>query len=311
MTRPGSTWDGVSRAPLRVGTAVVMGLSQAVEAFQVSWQARAPGLYPPSGMLSQWLAHVPGAAWLLYAMTVLGLVAVAADRRPVLGGVWALACAAVLSEWQTQIFGSPSRNAFFPGLVLLGWSLGQVWAVNMTPTATRAFRERLAEAGALGCLAAAYVGSAASKLLTMGVAWADGAQVRALLLQQQPLAAWRWLAEYRDALIESPSLAVAASVATLVIEGGAFFLLFGPRMRLLWGALILGLHINITLLNTMPYVGASLLVVLLCVPWRGLSRRASEPPPASSPVPTGIIVLLGCIVVAAWALAPLGWRATN
>ncbi len=306
----GSAWDGSSRAPLRVGLVVVAGLSQAMEAFSVSWQSNDAERYPPTGELSRWLAGIPGAAWMLFGLLCVGLLGVALDRRPIASALWVLAWAAFLSEWETQIFGSPSRNAFFPGAVLFGWTLGQVWASSVRAAASRAFRERLAEAGALGCLAAAYVGSALSKLLASGTAWADGAQVRALVLQQQPLANWAWLASIRNALIESPELAVAASVATLVIEGGAFLLLLGPRLRLVWGMLLLALHVAIALINTMPYVGASLLIALFCVPW----HRAAIPAVddfRGRLLPVHVVVLLVSIVVAAWALAPLGWSANR
>lgn len=304
----GSDWDGVSRAPLRVGMVIIMGLSQATEAFQVNWQARDPERYPPSGELSRWLADIPAASWVLLALVFVGLLGVARDRRPIVAGLWALAWAGVLSEWQTQIFGSPSRNAFFPGAVLFGWTLGQIWAAGLRVSASRGFRERLAEAGALGCLAAAYVGSALSKLLASGSSWADGAQVRALVLQQQPLAGWAWLATLRNALIEHHELAVAASIATLVIEAGAVLLLFGPRVRMMWGILLLGLHLAIALLNTMPYVGASLLLALFCLPWR--RGGAPEPETLERRLPPHVLVLLACIVVAAWALSPLGWAAS-
>ncbi len=305
----GSVWDGGSRAPLRIGLVVIVGLSQAMETFSVRWQAQNPERYPPTGQLSRTLTEVPGAAWMLFALICVGLFGVARDRRPISAGLWVLGWAALLSEWQTQIFGSPSRNAFFPGAVLFGWTLGQIWATSVHASASRAFRERLGEAGALGCLAAAYVGSALSKLIATGSSWADGAQVRALVLQQQPLADWAWLASLRDALIERPDLAIAASVATLVIEGGAFLLLFGPRLRLVWAGLLLGLHVAITLINTMPYVGASLLIVLFCMPWRRAGTPASDEPQASR-LPAHVVVLLACIVVAAWALAPLGWSAS-
>lgn len=300
-----SSWDGASRAPLRIGVAATVAVSQAVEAYQVAWQAGDPR-YPPSGALSQSLVDMPQVAWVLWVVTAIALLGVAFDRRPIVAGAVALVSSAVLSEWQTQIFGSPSRNAFFPGAVLLGWTLGQTWAVNVG--SARALRERLAEAGAVGCIAAAYVGSALSKLLATGVGWADGVQVRALILEQQPLANWAWLASYRAAFVESDAMAVAASIATLVIEGGAFLLLFGPRLRFFWALLLLGLHVNITLLNTMPYVGASLLLLLLCVPWK---RKPSPEPRLVSTAPLPMFVLLGGLVVAAWALSGFGWRATG
>lgn len=306
----GSGWDGASRAPLRIGLVVIVVLSQAMESFSVNWQSQNPERYPPTGRLSRWLAEVPGAAWILFGLIGVGLLGVAWDRRPIVAGLWALGWAAVLSEWQTQIFGSPSRNAFFPGAVLFGWTLGQIWAASLRASASRASRERLGEAGALGCLAAAYVGSALSKLIATGSSWADGAQVRALVLQQQPLADWAWLAGLRNALIENPEPAVAASVGTLVIEGGAFLLLFGPRLRLTWGVLLLGLHAAITLINTMPYVGASLLLLLFCVPWRRAGTSAADDRQGRL-LPGHIVILLVCIVMAAWALAPFGWSASS
>ena len=313
----GSWWDGYPRTVMRIGIAVIVGLEQLVETFQVDWQSRAPDKYPPTGALSRWLAEVPGAAWILFALIGVGLVAVARDRRPIAGGLWALAWAAVLSEWQTQIFGSPSRNAFFPGAVLLGWTLGQAWAVSQGARADaegRALRERLGEAGALACLAAAYVGSGLSKLLTAGVSWADGAQIRALVLQQQPVARWQWLAAYREAFVVDPHAAVAASVGTLVLECGGLLLLFGPRLRLAWATLLVGLHINITLLCTMPYLEPMLLLPLTCVPWPRVFRRepgAVAAAPAGPVVPRPMAVALLALVVLAWLAAPWGWRATG
>jgi hypothetical protein len=332
----GSWWDGRSRAVLRIGLPAIMGAEQLVEAWQVGAQAADPERFVPSGVLSHALASVPGAAWGIWAMIVVGLVAVARDRTPVKAGLWALAWAALLSEWQTQIFGSPSRNAFFPGAALLGWVLGQLWATTLlerTADATpdrarqRELRERLGEAGVLGCIAAAYVGSCTSKLLAAGTSWADASQVRALLLWQEPLADWPWLLAWRDAIIEDPALGRTAAIATLVIEGGALLLLLGPRLRLVWSTLLVGLHASITLLCTMPYLEPCALLVLLAVPWpaaapastaaRGMQplARTSDADPATREdpldrpaLPLAMAVALGCLVLLAWAVAPFGWR---
>jgi hypothetical protein len=287
----------------------------------VGWQSQDPEHFPPAGLVSELLGAVPGAAVGIYAMLLVGLWALAGDRRPVVAGLWVLAWAALLSQWQTQIFGSPSRNAFFPGAALLGWVLGQAWAHETADlrdqAAPRAMRERLGEAGVLGCLAAAYVGSCLSKLGTAGQGWVDGDQIRALVLWQQPVARWGWLDAYREAILQVPAWAEAASVATLVIEGGAFLLLFGPRLRLLWAALLVGLHLNIIVLCTMPYLEPMALLALLAVPWpRVLSKDRSsgaeqESPPSLDGVrlPLAIGLLLGGIVLFAWLLAPWGWRA--
>lgn len=328
-----SWWDGRSRAALRVGLPAIMALEQLVEAWQVAAQAADPERFPPSGALSRLLGSTPMAAWAIYAMILLGLVAVARDRAPVRAGLWALGWAAVQSEWQTQIFGSPSRNAFFPGAALLGWVLGQLWASAVLERAgslaagdgsirahSRELRERLGEAGALGCIAAAYVGSCTSKLLAAGASWANAGQVRALLLWQEPLAEWAWLAAWRDAILEDPALARAAAITTLVVEGGALLLLLGPRLRLLWTALLCGLHLSITLLCTMPYLEPMALLGLLAVPWPRIAgvqapsqanatRVTKGEDPLDRPaLPIAMAVILACVVLFAWAVAPFGWR---
>lgn len=111
-----------------------------------------------------------------------------------------------------------------------------------------------------------------------------------------------------DADGSAAEVAVAASVATLVIEGGAFLLLFGPRLRLVCGALLLGLHGAITLINAMPYVGAPLLILLFCVRWRRAGTAVAGG--QGRLLPGHIVILQVCMVVAAWALAPLGWSAS-
>lgn len=328
-----SCWDGRSRTALRIGLPAIMAIEQLVEAWQVAAHAADSERFPPAGALSRLLASTPTAAWAIYAMILLGLVAVARDRAPVKAGLWALAWAALQSEWQTQIFGSPSRNAFFPGAALLGWVLGQLWASTVLARAGslaareassrargRELRERLGEAGALGCIAAAYVGSCTSKLLAAGASWADAGQVRALLLWQEPLADWAWLLAWRDAIIEDPSLGRAAAIVTLVVEGGALCLLLGPRLRLLWTALLCGLHLSITLLCTMPYLEPIALLGLLVVPWPRLAGvqapshanatmvTKGEDPLDRPALPVAMVVILACVVLFAWAVAPFGWR---
>lgn len=308
-----SLHDGGPRTHLRIGVAAIAGLELLVETVQVFAQSQDPQHYAPKTALTATLASMPVLAWLCYAMILLGLVGVALDRRPVLGGVWALAWASLLSAWQTGLMGSPSRNAFFPGAVLLGWVLGQLWGMHAAPERAsagehRALRERLGEAGALGCLAAAYVGSCLSKLLTAGFAWGDGLPVRALVLRQQPVADWSWLLAYRELVITDATLGRIAGTATLVIEGGAFLLLFGPRLRLAWAALLFGLHTNILLLCTMPYLEPMVLLLLLAVPWQRRGDEAASAPDTAVRIPRAIAATLAAIVVGAWLLAPWGWR---
>jgi hypothetical protein len=308
-----SFWDGRSRAPLRIGLAAIAAVELLVESIQIDWQSRDPERYPPDGALAEMLGAIPGAAFVIWAMIAIGLLALALDRRPIAAGLWAIGWAMLQSEWQTRIFGSPSRNAFFPGAVILGWVLGQAWARALAAEsggeASRAARERLGEAGALACLAAAYVGSCISKLSSAGLSWADGAQIQALVLQQHPVARWSWLAAYREAILEVPAMAIAAAVATLLIEGGAVLLLFGARLRLVWGAAIFGLHCNIILLCTMPYLEPMALLVLFVLPWARVMRGSVDDGivVGRGVLPWRIVFVLVGIVGVAWVIAPLGW----
>lgn len=319
MTRGwGSWWDGRSRAPLRVGLAVIAGLVFVSQVVVLSRMAADRAHFGDTGPMHRLLAQAPWLPWLAIAALAPGLWAVARDRRPVAGGAWALGWMSLLSFMHTEFLGSPARNTFFPGVALLGWLLGLVWAREAGgPGLTRDARERFAEAGALACIAAGYVGSASSKLITSGLSWADASTVRALILWQQPFARWPWLLEYRELLLQHGGLARAASASALVIEAGAFFLLFGPRLRLAWTALIIGLHTNIFLLCTMPYPEPMLLLLLFALPWgrwrRGAPAAAEAPGDAEAleapRIPWTMGWILGALVAIGWLLAPLGWRA--
>ncbi len=316
-----SYWDGYHRAPLRIGLATIAAIEFAVEAWAVATMVADPLHFPATAGLSQALAGLPWLAWLIYGAVLLGLLALATDRRPIAGTIWALLCMVLLSQWQTQLFGSPSRNSFFPGAALLGWTIGSAWAQalgkNSTSTsaaAARVSRQRLAEAGALACIAAAYVGSGTSKLISAGASWGDPSQVRALILWQSPVANWGWLLDYRQALLISPGYARAAAIATLCIELGAVFLLFGRRLRLLSALAIIAMHVNIILLCTMPYLEPMALLLLFALPWPQLLGNAKIPggasaTPQNSTPPRSIIAALMLLIALAWLFAPFGWSA--
>lgn len=310
----GSPYDGHDRAPLRVGLAVIAGV-----VFLAETRTVVQMLEDPHFRAAYAVPTSPALAWGLFALVVLGLVLHALDRWALAAGAVALGGMTGISLWQTSLFGSPSRNSFFPGAMLFGWVLGQLWAHLLAGDDARGaggrpLRERLAEAGAVGCLAAAYVGSASSKLLKTGLAWVNPDQLRWLLLAQEPLARWSWLTAYRNAILENPSLASALALLTLIVEGGAVVLLFGPRLRLFWGVLILGLHLNILLLCTMPYLEPMTLVLLFAIPWPTLLRRPRLDDPVGerrpellkTDLPDRVWLALSAVVIAGWLL-PGGW----
>jgi hypothetical protein len=314
-----SPYDGFSRTPLRVGLAIISGLVFFGEAYTVADMTRDPHYSLSAGPLHLLPSH-PVSAWLIFAFIVAGLVCFALDKRSLLAGIWSLSWMSVLSLWQRELFGTPSRNSFFPGVMLLGWVLGLVWAryvagKDVSQPEGRAFRERIAEAGAMACIAAGYTSSALSKLLSAGLAWINPHQVRWLVLAQEPLAQWAWLTSYRNVVLESPSVGWFSALMTIVIEGGGFVLLFGSRWRLLWTGLIWALHINIILLCVMPYLEPMALLLLFAVPWPRIFKRpriedslvVRKPELMKPDMPDAMWVVLTAIVVLSWTL-PIGWR---
>jgi len=309
-----SPYDGYSRAACRVGLASIAWLVFLGEAYSVASMVGDTHFSPRLSLPAS-----PAAAWGLFLLITLGLVGLALDRFPIASGVWALAWMSALSQWQIALFGSPSRNSFFPGAAIFGWVLGLAWArirggKPALQKEGRHFREALAEAGAVAGIAAAYVGSASSKLLASGFGWANANQVRYLILSQEPLAQASWILSYRQAILNSPTLGFVSAAATLLIEGGGFLLLCSPRLRLLWSALIWGLHLNILVLCTMPYLEPMALVAVFSVPWPRLFRRprvvdpfsVEKPEVYKNRIPDGVWILLTSIIVLAWVL-PIGW----
>ena len=139
----GSPHDGHDRALLRKGLALVAGVEFLVEVLSVvdmlqdaHYQA-APAV--PASALG---------AWALLIVVLGGLLMVALDRRVVPAGSAVLLAMLGVSLWQTSLFGSPSRNSFFPGAMLFGWVLGQAWAGLLAGKDARGpegrhFRERI------------------------------------------------------------------------------------------------------------------------------------------------------------------------
>jgi len=316
----GSPYDGYSRASLRVGLAAIAGIVFWGEAYTVADMTRDAHYAHAAGPLHL-LPNSQVSAWFLFALIVGGLLFFALDLRGVIAGTWTLVWMSFLSFWQRELFGTPSRNSFFPGVMLFGWVLGLVWARILAGKEAdqpvgRVFRERLAEAGAMACIAAGYTSSAWSKLFAAGLDWINPHQVRWLVLAQEPLGPWAWLAAYRNLVLDNPGVAWFSALMTIVVEGGGFFLLFGPRWRLLWTGLIWALHINIIVLCVMPYLEPMALLLLFAVPWPRILKqnRVEDPLLAQRPelmkpdMPDAMWLILAAVVVLSWVL-PIGWRA--
>jgi hypothetical protein len=113
-----SPYDGYSRTPLRVGLAVISAIVFLGEAYTVADMTRDAHYAQVPGPLHLLPSH-PVSAWLIYALICAGLLFLALDFRSMFAGIWTLSWMSVLSYWQRELFGSPSRNSFFPGVMLL------------------------------------------------------------------------------------------------------------------------------------------------------------------------------------------------
>jgi hypothetical protein len=222
---------------------------------------------------------------------VVGLAALALNRRPIPASLTALLSMALVARIGAEVFGAVSHNFFFPGALLFGWFLGLViaWRKRQQgdPEAQQpTYAESVAESCAVGVLAALYTGSALTKVMDSGFQWVNANGLRAILLAQKGLLHVEWIDAYRASIINHPWFAFVLTFGALLIEAGAFLLLVGRRLRFVWGLLILGMHVNIMFLAGILYIEPMFLVPLFTIPWPALRRlltgRARSPDAATA-----------------------------
>lgn len=202
------------------------------------------------------------------------LLAFALRRSPLAAGLVALGALAILeSTSATLAAAGHSRNYFAGGATLAGWLFGLAVARRID----RSGDESFATAGATASLAATYFDAGLSKLLRSGVMWAD-AGARVAVLANHPIDDNSALGAYARFIAENGAAARALSIATLAVELGAFLFLFGPRLRMLWGTLLLAFHVNVALATrTIFYVQASILLAAFSYPWGRQSATVQAP----------------------------------
>ncbi len=282
-------YDGMSRAPLRVGLAAVGSLDAVALAWQVHRTAKSDLSHPFAPHVLFALHDHPVALALIVAVAIATFVAFARRRHSIVGGLLAIGALAILSESHAALVGGPARRFYAVGAVTFGWVFGLACARGVsTGSLGREVKgeERLAEIGAVGVFAATYVGAGASKLLLGGLDWADANHLRAIVVAQHPIADPSLLGRYADAVVNHGTLSQAFGLATLVVQLGAFMLLVSPAMRKLWTVGILAFHLNTLLLVHIIYPEAVVIALLFGLPWpavvarlRGRAALASTPPP--------------------------------
>jgi hypothetical protein len=277
-------WDERSRAPLRVGLAVV-ATSDLVS-------------------LGVDVGHTrPLLVAMDVAIGIAALVAFATSRWPITSGAIALVAIGAVAEAQAALLGGPQRHVFASGAALAGWLAGLAWGRGLPRVGER---EDLAEAGAIGTLAATYVGAGTSKLLATGFSWADATTLRAVLLAQRRVTDHGFFTRLADYVVEHPSASRALAVATLLIQLGAFLYFVHPAVRIAWGALLLSFHVGVFALTGIGYRSNVALLLIFTFPWPRLFRSI----PSATAQPRDAEVerraLVAAIAVAA-VLVALAW----
>jgi hypothetical protein len=213
----------------------------------------------------------PGAPWWLTglgsnipALLILGGLAcvgawrfVRSTREPVLPGLVALLSVGLLVEAQGALLEGPMRFLFFSGAALLGWLAG--WLVARGRAVEE--RERFGDAGALGTLAACYLGAVTSKLLTSGVAWVTDSGLRSTIASQHHWGSSRALDALALFVLEHAGVAYALAAFTLVAQASAVLLPFSRRLRRVAVVLLLLFHTGVWLLTPISFPQAMVLLV--------------------------------------------------
>jgi hypothetical protein len=269
-------YDGMSRAPLRAGLALIGSVDAVVLAVLVHQTAKSELSHRLAPRFLLVLHDQPLSLGVLVVVAMGGLFMFGTRRRPITGGLLAVGALAVLSESHAALVGGPARSFYVVGAVTLGWVFGLAYARGVSsgdPRHEAAGEEAFAEIGAVGAFAATYFGAGVSKLVFGGADWADTNHLRAIVVSQHPISDRSVLGTYASAVASHGTLSLAFGLVALVVQLGAVALLVSPFMRKLWTAVILAFHLNTLLLLHIIYLEAVVIAVLFGYPWPAILAR--------------------------------------
>ena len=232
-----------------------------------------------------------------------------------------MALLAYLSASQAVLTGNDERDLYICGALLVGWLFGVLFGRRLDRRLARASNpdrdDELGEAGARGAFVAVYLGACTSKLLEAGGSWLDGRNLLSHVVSQHEFTGGV-LDRYLTVVLDHPRLADVFAAATLFIQAGMLLYLVGPRLRMLWGGLVIGFHLNAYLLMGVKYFNPIFAALALSYPWPRILRRLRGAPaiqpasaaPRSDTEPgalsavawqaTGWVVLAGVAAVVVW-----------
>lgn len=220
----------------------------------------------------------------------------------------AVACIGVLCEARAASVGGPERFLFAGGTVLVGWLAGLAFA--RAGGGDRDAEERAAELGAIAALATIYVNAASQKLLASGIGWADGDDLRMLVLSQRPLDGSPTDA-VADLVVGSRTLAFTLAAFVETAQLAAISYPFDRRARAVVGAMLIAFHVGVRLLTPISFPQSIALLVIFSFPWgRLLERRGlalADAPDrllARRPLRGALAIATGAAALAALSFVP-------
>jgi hypothetical protein len=256
----------------------------------------------------------------LAALAIAGIVAAilfARSRHAVVLGLVALAANRVLLESFAALDGIYDETTYHAGAALLGWLCGRGYARAIAVPRDDGEVERMAALGAVAMFGATYLDALASKLLDGGLGWADPDTVRLMVLSHRPVGVSTWNGAFRDLVGHHGGVAMAVSIGTMVVQGGALFFPWTRRTRAVWGGLFVAFHVGTFLVSgSIFFPQAVFLALLFAVPWARVLARTSDEIVVTEPAPSPVlrrrtmqVVAMAVVAIAALCLLPIRPRA--
>ncbi len=245
-----------------------------------------------------WLVTLDVMVWPIVVLLIAYAIGVAGLARGKRAQMWfallTLVTMAVLVEAMDAHVGQHRRRFYSTGAALAGWLIGLVFARVRKADDDRA--ERLAEAGAAAALAATYINAGIQKLLA-GALFKDHSLPAHILTHHEidDLSLFGSLSRH---VALHPGLAMTLVLTTVVIQTGSWTYMVGPRLRMLWGSLLISFHLGTLVFLHIIYIEATILLVAWSYPWarivaRVQGRGSTKPvAPEDPPVAGHELVLL-------------------
>ena len=315
-----SVYEGESRAIPRWTVVVLCLLATVGLTWMLLFDSPGSRTRTDAPFFLQWPSQVRSLAVGMALFVAFALVQF--GRRRALGwGIAGLVVVSWLGESQAAFTGYQERHLFACGAVFAGWVFGvafsQALARELGQPGDPRRDDAFGEAGAAGVFVANYLGACTSKLLASGFGWADAASLLSTLVGRHTFSGG-FFDSLLTFLLAHPSLAHLLALTTLAIQAGSVLYLVGPRLRMLWGTLIIGFHVGAFVLMGVKYFFSILIAVAFSYPWPRLLRRVRglpwAPPEGDPPLTegeraalprvviraAGWIAVAGCLALASW-----------